>query len=247
MGAADGMFIGDLQRRLAEVERQLRVLTSGRRLEDASIGARGLRLIDEGGLTINGGHLRMTDVTGSVGLLYFGPGTDGTRIWAFSHEDGELAFYLAGSPGSKYVALLDREGNRVFSTDRSGVGLGRPYLNIPMYPSTGTSVGTGGPFWPQFTNTSYQEVMHGITSLWQPRIRIGVATNNGGSGTVEWELRIDGDTIGSGTGTTFGTFDVPEWGDTTNPSDQISVQLWCRNTSGSASRVTVDYCYGFES
>jgi hypothetical protein len=247
MGTADGMFTGDLQRRLAEVERQLRNLTSGRRLEDASIGARGIRLLDGGELTVFGGAIRMTDATGSVGLLYFGPNSAGQPSWFFSFDDGELAGGLFGSPGSTYWSWGDRQGNGILSSDGlTGVGLAEPSLNIYMVPSAGTSVGTGGPFWPEFVNSSFQEVMHSITKLWHPRISIGVDTSTA-SGTVEWQLRIDGVTAGSGVDNESHDFEIPGWGDTVKPGAQRSVQLWARNTLGTASRLIVDRCYGTKS
>lgn len=247
MGIADGMFAGDFNRWKADIERQLRDLTSGRRLEDASIGARGLRLLKGGTLTIFGGAIRMTDETGSVGLLYFGPNSAGQPAWFFSFDDGELAGGLYGAAGSTYWNWLDRQGHSLVASDgQTGIGLAKPYLNIPMVPSAGTSVVAGGPFWPAFTNTSYQEVFHCITSLWHPRIAIGVDVN-APSGTVEWQLRVDGVTAGSGSGNTANEFAVPGWGDTTLPGDQRSVQLWCRNTAGVQSRVIVDRCYGTQS
>lgn len=249
MGISDIMQTGDVWRAIHDLRRELQNLTSGRRLEDASIGARGLRLLDGGSLTISGGAIRMTDETGSVGLLYFGPSSIGQPTWLFSFDDGEIAGGLHGSPGSNYWRWNDRAGNEILAGDgQSGVGFSKPYFNIPMYPSSGTSVGTGGPFWPQFTNTSYQEVMHGITTLWHPRIRVGVATSTSG-GTVDWQLQIDGTVIASGSGTGNGTGNVPDWGEENgiNPGDQKSVQLWCRNTSGTASRVIIDYCYGLQS
>lgn len=247
MGISDPMFNGDLQRRLAAVEQQLRNLTSGRRLEDASIGARGLRLLDGGTLTIFGGAIRMTDETGSVGLLYFGPDALGNPGWFFSFDDGELAGGLGGNPGSTYWFWQDRQGHNLIASDgETGVGLAQPYLNIPMVPSQGTSVGTGGPFWPEFVNSSFQEVMYRITTLWHPRIAVGVNTNTT-SGNVEWQLRIDGVTIGSGTNDGSGTFAITGWGDTILPGHQKSVQLWARNTLGTASRLIVDTCYGTQS
>jgi len=312
------MFTGDLPRRVAELERQLRNLTSGRRLEDAAIGARGVRLFgggsltledggnidvtdegdititggkltardingdivfavdtadpasvqmnmgpdgtmavaggasivltDGGGIRINGGSLRMTNADNTKGLLYFGDTDSGTRTWLFSFPNGEVAFGLLASSSPGYWGGLDHAANLLISNDAaSGVGFAKPYLNIPMVPSSGTSVVVGGPFWPAFTNTSYQEVMHCITTLWHPRIAIGVGTNTT-SGTVDWQLRIDGTTAGSASGTTSGTFAVPGWGSTIKPDGVAhSVQLWCRNTSGTQSRVIVDRCYGLGS
>lgn len=178
-------------------------------------------------------------------LAFFGRGASGEPL---------IALYYGGSDGTRALqvqrgnslSLHDTSGNTIFANDAESVGIARPYFNIPMYPSSGTSVGTGGPFWPQFTNTVYQEVMHGITTLWHPRIRIGVATNTS-SGTVEWQIRQDGTVLGSNSGTGLLTVDVDGWGDTTNPGSQRSIQLWCRNTSGAASRVITDYCYGLQS
>jgi hypothetical protein len=247
MGISDGMFTGDVQRAIEDIRKQLQNLTSGRRLEDASIGARGIRLLDGGTLTISGGAIRMNDATGSVGLLYFGPDSAGVPRWLFSFNDGEIAGGLFGTTDATYWAWRDRQGHNLAASDgETGVGLAKPYLNIPMVPSSGTSVVAGGPFWPAFTNTSYQEVFHCITSLWHPRIAIGVDVN-APSGTVDWELRVDGVTAGSRSGNTTGEFEVPGWGNTTNPGDQRSVQLWCRNTAGVQSRVIVDRCYGTQS
>jgi hypothetical protein len=312
MGLSDAMFTGDLPRRLAEVERQLRNLTSGRRLEDASVGARGVRIFDggslkvegggditvsdEGDLIVQGGKITALDINGdtvfevdtSVGSVsmslgedgsitvtggdgiriiedgtlqvvnslgiataYFGPvslGDDRSSGWIFRYHDGGNAFEMGGAIGAQFWAFRDLHKNIVLSSDAaSGYGLAAPYLNIPMVPSSGTSVVVGGPFWPAFTNTSYQEVMHCITTLWHPKINIGVGTN-ASSGTVEWELRIDGTTAGGASGTTSGTFSVPGWGTTINPDGAAhSVQLWCRNTSGVQSRVIVDRCYGRQS
>lgn len=248
MGISDIMQTGDVWRAIQDLRQQLQNLTSGRRLEDASIGARGLRLLDGGSLTITGGAIRMTDETGSVGLLYFGPSSVGNPTWLFSFDDGEIAGGLYGTPGSTYWNWNDRGGDSILASDgQTGVGLSRPYLNIPMVPSSGTSVVVGGPFWPAFTNTSYQEVFHCITTLWHPRISIGVGTN-APSGTVDWQLQIDGALMGSNSGTTSGTYAIPGWGSTIKPDGVAhSVQLWARNTSGVQSRVIVDRCYSLQS
>lgn len=239
----------------AEVWAAIGQMQTARTAEATSVGANGLRFhsgggaeFDDGGdLTVRGGSLRMTSEDGTVGLLYFGPAADGDPIWQFSFPNGDGAFGLFGTSGNGFWAGKDHGNNILISNDAaSGAGLAEPSLNIPMVPSAGTSIGTGGPFWPEFVNTSYQEVMHCITKLWHPRIAIGVDTSTT-SGTVDWELRIDGVTAGSRSGDNTGEFDVPGWGDTIRPGSQRSVQLWCRNTTGTASRVIVDRCYGTKS
>jgi hypothetical protein len=55
MSAADGMFLGDLQRRVAKLESLVTMLASGRRMESASIGAGGTRYHSGGSSTYEGG------------------------------------------------------------------------------------------------------------------------------------------------------------------------------------------------
>lgn len=179
-------------------------------------------------------------------LAFFGKEADGDPLWMllYGGSDGQAAIRIANGD---YVSIKSRDGSEVLATDgATGTGLAKPYLNIPMYPSSGTSVVVGGPFWPAFTNVNYQEVMHGITTLWHPRIRMGVNVSTT-AGTVDWQLRLDGTVLASSSGDSFVTGTVPNWGSTNVPGDQRSVQLYARNTSGTQSRLTVDYCYGLQS
>lgn len=199
-------------------------------------------------LTFFLGQVRyMTKQNPDVPQVYFGWNADtGTPLTILYYGDSAetRALQIANMNN---ILIRDPSGNAIFENDAAtGVGLAQPYLNIPMYPSSGTSVVVGGPFWPSFTNVAYQEVMHGITTLWHPRIRMGVAVSIT-AGSLEWQLRVDGTVIGSATGNNNVTGNVPGWGTTTLPGDQVSVQLWCRNTSGTPSRVITDYCYGLQS
>lgn len=179
-------------------------------------------------------------------LAFFGKESDGDPVWILNYggSDEQTAIRIANG---EYISIKDRNGFEVFATDGATLtGLARPYLNIPMYPSAGTSVVVGGPFWPAFTNVNYQEVMHGITTLWHPRIRMGVNVSTT-AGTVDWQLRLDGTVLASSSGDSFVTGTVPNWGSINTPGDQRSVQLYARNTSGTQSRLTVDYCFGLQS
>lgn len=81
MPISDAMFQGDMQRRLAKLERRVEELTSGRRLEDASVGARGIRLV---GSSIVAQDPQTSQIvarfgidpeTGDVGLMITDPDT----------------------------------------------------------------------------------------------------------------------------------------------------------------------------
>lgn len=197
-------------------------------------------------LTFFLGQVRFLTKDNGYPQVYIGSDTDGdplTRLY-YGDEDGSIALQIADT---NWFSIRDPSNNIIFENDsQTGVGIGRPYLNIPMYPSSGTSVVVGGPFWPAFTNVAYQEVMHGITTLWHPRIRMGAAVSTS-AGSVDWQLRLDGVVLGSLTGSGFITANVPGWGTDITPGEQRSVQLWARNTSGTQSRVMTDYCYGLQS
>jgi len=193
-------------------------------------------------LTFYLGQVRFRTSGDEYDQVYFGSDTDGIPLTILFYGDAEStrAIQIAGRNS---LIIRDTGGNNIFSNNSANVGIARPYFNIPMVPSTGTTVATGGPFWPAFTNASYQEVMHGFTTLWHPKVSIGVSTSVT-AGAVDWEVRFDGVTAGSSSGSGTLTVDVPGWGSTTNPGDLRSLQLFCRNTSGTQSRVMVDRCYG---
>jgi len=274
MPVSDFMHDGDLVRRMDKLERLLMEFLSGRSLQNASVtvpdtglsfrggghvvieGGSGLDVNDQGDvnlndgstLTINGGSLRMTSQDGTVGLLYFGPGTGGDgRTWQFSFPDGEAAFGLLGYTGAGFWGGKDNAGNLILSNDAgSGSGLARPYLNIPMVPSTASQHQSGGPFWPATNSSSYVELMHGFTTIWHPRIAFGMDTAASG-GATEWRLLISGDLIASGSGDVSGTYDIPGWGDTIDPGNEKVIQVEVRNTTGNVSWAQVDKCYGTQS
>jgi hypothetical protein len=252
VGISDGVFTGDVWRALQELDRKLQNLTSGRRLEDASVGARGIRLIadedGEGGtLTIDGGTVRALSAEGVEIFAIFN--LDGTRAWKLAYDDGPTAIGTLGNAGNQFVAWWDHSDNIVFSTDAAtSTGLARPYLNIPIYPSNSAQHQTGGPFWPATNSTSFVELMHGVTTIWQPRIAFGMAAVASG-GTTEWRLLISGTLIASGSGSAQGIYKIPTWGEEggIKPGHEKSIQVEVRNTAGSVSWCQVDKCYGTQS
>lgn len=233
MGISDGMFTGDVQRAIEDIRKQLQNLTSGRRLEDASIGARGIRLLDGGTLTISGGAIRMNDATGSVGLLYFGPDSAGVPRWLFSFDDGELAGGLFGSPGANYWKWLDRAGNEIFSSDGlTGVGLSRPWLPLRLVPSSEAQI-SGTSFYPSHTSGSFTRLWTGFNPIFHPKVEIGVAVATIGGGTARWRLVINGtDATGEVTGGGTRTVSIPGWGDTVHPANTVEFSLEARIADG---------------
>lgn len=233
MGLSDIMQSGDIWAVVADLQRQLRNLTSGRRLEDASIGARGIRLLDGGGMTINGGFLRMTDETGSVGLLYFGPNSNGNRVWQFSYPSGEVAFGLISATGNGVWGGLDTDGHTILSNDsESGVGLGRPYVPLRLVPS-GEAQLSGTSFWPSHTNTSFTRVMYGFNPIFHPKVEIGVSTATAGGGSAEWRLLLNGtDVTGTVSGSASRVVSIPGWGTSVLPAHTVEFSIELRIAGG---------------
>lgn len=193
-------------------------------------------------LTFFLGQVRFRTANGEYDQVYFGSDNEGEPLTILYYGDSASTRAIQIANGN-WLSLRDTNGTPIFENDSATAGIARPYFNIPMVPSSGTSVVVGGPFWPSFTNAAYQEVMHGFTSLWHPKVTIGVGTSVT-AGAVDWDVRFDGVSAGTSSGSGTLTVDVPGWGSTTNPGDVRSLQLFCRNTSGTPSRVIVDRCYG---
>lgn len=251
MGISDPMFAGDLQRRLAEVERQLRDLTSGRRLEDASVGARGIVVRGGGSITIDGGDLKLIDENG-VEVVNFGTvsfnGEEGSRGWLFKFDSGDVAFSLGGTPGDQFWGLWDENNNYLVTNDAiSGYGLGRPYLGYRMVPSADAQI-AGTSHWPTHTNTSFTKLMQGINPVWHPKVSVGVLTNVAGGGTAHWRLLINGeDVTGDISGTAVRTVDVPGWGTDITPGQAVGFDIEAYISGGTRVYIQCDRLYGVQS
>jgi hypothetical protein len=243
------MHQGDLIYRVEQLEKILYNRTGGRRLENSSIGAGGLEIIEEGNLTIDGGELVMLAPNGVIvarwGDVVFG---GASRGWELNYADGSRGFILGGSEGNQAIAMYDQSGNYVFTTDAiSKNGLGRPYLNYPLVPSLGTDNVNVGPFWPSTTSTSYVEMFHLFTPIQHPKVVFGLGTAANG-GATDWRFMINDEVIASGSGSSAATtYEIPGWGESITPLSRHNLKVEAKNTTGSRSWVQWDACYGKES
>jgi hypothetical protein len=136
----------ELFNRIKQLERDLRELRAGRRLEAASIG--------QGGITVkDGGTISVYDPAGNrVALLGdLSAFRDGMRgVW-LARANGAPAFVASGTGengDTGYAAMYDQQGNYIVSDDMvAGLGLGRPYIPVQVgevSPPTATT--TSGTF-----------------------------------------------------------------------------------------------------
>ncbi|MEU6858820.1 hypothetical protein AB0B28_08105 [Glycomyces sp. NPDC046736] len=251
MPASEFAFDGQLARRVQQLEQKLRELLSGRRLEDASIGARGLRVIG-GAITIDGGELKLVSKDG-VTVAYWGDVAFGTqsRGWRFAFDTGSSAFLLGGDTGRQTWALYDNAGNYVMTNDgETGHGLGRPYLNYRLVPSfEAQSFGEGnGSLWPSTANTTATKVMQGINPVWHPRVSIGVSTTTIGGGSATWRLDIGGVTAATSAGGLTQVVPVPGWGSAITPGSSQGFDLYLHCSGGATrARIQCDRLFGLQS
>lgn len=160
-GIADKIDPGAINRRLAELERQVRELRAAKRAEATTVADGGFNVTALGSLNVidDFGNLLLT--LGAVTQPLSG-GTQYALLAYRQHPDGtpgSLALSVYSGTGStpQTVGLYDDQSNALWTDDGlAGEGIGRPYLSFPMVPwkaslwgstSAGswTTIAVGGP------------------------------------------------------------------------------------------------------
>lgn len=239
-----------LARRLADLERQVRELRAARRLEAASVGAGGLRIVQGGRFAMDTpAGVRMIDV-GKIDDGRFNHADGRPQQASFMRrEDGSLMFGCFAYPPSpsgetQAWTFYDRTGNVILAEDTaSGQGLARPALPVPM----GPSYQGGWDYWPRNANTTMAELWTGQIYKQQPKVVVVARTSMDTSGATGFlELKINGVAQGSPQSVsfsvgylTFGPYPIP--GD---HMDQIEIVLQGRRSAGTgAIRATIHSAY----
>lgn len=241
-----------LARRLATLEREVRELRAARRLEQATVGAGGVRIVNGGRHTMDTAQgVRMVDI-GAITDDRFDhqDGSAQQAMW-YRREDGTLIFSCFGSGGGGPQAWSwrDRSENQVIADDTvSGAGLARPYLPVQLQPA----FDGGWDYWPRTSATSMTELWYGIVYKQQPRLVVACEAAMDTSGATGYiEVRING--VAQGSPTSIGFSALPY---TLGPYDlgkfahmqQITVSLMGRrNTGTGAIRAAVTSAYTIQS
>ena len=195
-----------LVRRVTDLERQVRELQAGRRLEAATIGAGGLRVAG-GTITIEDGSLTVRHANGTE-LLHLGPGTvsgEPVRFMRIRRPDGSTVFFTYGSDdGDAFWALYDKSENIIVSDDgQSEQGLARPWLPLQAVPTSWHSARqqstTSGTFTPLWTISSPRQ---------HPRLRVQLMVQFDGGVAAEVQVRdpASGTVIAGPTALSAGAF-----------------------------------------
>lgn len=183
----------DMARRLAALEREVRELRAARRLQNASVGSGGLRIVDGGRLSVETPEgRRMVDV-GAISSSEYDH-ADGTKQQAtfLRRDDGLIYFgcyaYPPGGSGEVQAwRFYDHDGNNILSEDsESGTGLARPWL--PM----NTPVSSDSAQWPRTTVATFSTISTSWNTKWQPRMRVYGLTAAVGTATGDVQLLVNG-------------------------------------------------------
>jgi hypothetical protein len=175
--------------------------------------------IEEGGLTIKGGFLRLLDDSGQervfIGQSPFAQDTGDTQPVFWVRDDtGKIRLgVFDAEPGPTYKPTFwtfDDNQRVAFTTDQSG-GVAEPWVPVPMYmkfipnsfvnatntdPTLPVSACNGGVIW----NGRIGKVSH-------PRIQFDMITGRvtGGSGSPTYTFWVNGSQVGTFSGTGYGS------------------------------------------
>jgi hypothetical protein len=247
--ATDQLSLGPgwLQKRIRAVEREIQLLRTARRLAAATIG--------EGGLTVDGGFLKVVDLNGNE-LFYVGPITptltNGTpqRGMILRRNDNSIAAMLHdanpgdGSPAAYRQALTiwDRAGNVVLADDTDGgQGVARPYVPW-QWSSAKDDVVT--------TSAAFVET-HSIAGPRQhPKMAVGISAIAGASTAGQVQLVVGGNVVAGPTSIPSGGSVAPTYVFTLPAgvhTDLTYISIQARRSSG-AGNITVRpfFAYGVQ-
>jgi len=182
----------NLADQIAELRRQIKNLMVRVGLSSATISS--------GSLTVkDGAAFQVLHPSGNYLLVIKKVESTGTFSFALGRDDGSAVFaeYLHAG-GIQGWALLDHDNLAVVREDPSGNGLGRPYLDIPLYRSRVAD-------WTSTTNGSFESLYAGGFETHHPCLGFSFSLTDSGA-TGELRLMIDGVQVGS----TF-TYSGPSW------------------------------------
>lgn len=237
----------DLSRRVQALERELRELRAARRLQAASVGGGGVRIVDGGRLSMETpAGQRMIDIGAISNPEYDHLDGSSQQAFWFRRDDGSLFFACFSVPSvggdTQAWTFYDREGNNVFAEDtNSGAGLARPYLplNAPVANDSTT--------WPKGFAATFTAIATSYNTKWQPRMRVFALTTVIGTATGDVQLAIDGNPWGAAV-TAGSPLDVTDVIPDVRIGRQFQLEVQARRLTGTGSiAAQVFMIYGCQS
>ncbi|MFJ1581792.1 hypothetical protein ACIOC1_00445 [Streptomyces sp. NPDC088197] len=230
--------LATLARRIQALEREVTELRAAKRLESASVGAGGLRIVAGGRLAMDRPDgTRMLDIGAMTNPIY-NRGDGSPQQAAFlRRDDGSTALslyaYPQGSGSTQFLVIRDASSNIIVGDDAgSGQGLARPYLPLALSPA----IGTGWDYWPRTTSATMADLWVGQIYKQQPRVVVvAVAACDTAGTTGQIQLSVNGTAAGAaqavttaGQVYTFGPFSLAAY----DHMQQVTLAVTGRRTAG---------------
>ncbi len=226
-----------MARDIADLKKQVRELRAARRLENAAVGAGGLRVVNGGRLAMDTpGKVRMVDI-GKIGDASYNHG-DGSPQQAVQlrRDDGSLFMACFSYPPSGFEtqawSFYDRSGNVILAEHtNSGQGLARPYLPVNLGPAYEGS----WDYWPRTSGTTTTRLWQGRFYKQLPRIVLVMQASmdtSGATGVIEMTVggtvRASANVGFSVSYFTLGPYDLDSW----DHMQQVDIVAQGRRTAG---------------
>jgi len=226
-----------LVRRIEDLERTVREMRAARTLESSSIGAGGLSVNAEGGISV------LDQTTGSqVFYVGYAPMFDGSGrkqmvVYLFRGNDGSAAMTMVdagtspGHPFSQAMQWFDRSGKVVLADDTvGGQGIAVPYIPFGAFMSNSAPTDTT-------TSATFTTLQTSIGYWMNPKVFIQLLVR-ASDGTTAGEVRVidqSSNVIGGVQTVTAGLFSYINIGPVAVPGnfkDSLSLNIQARRTSG---------------
>lgn len=204
-------------------------------------------------LTFYMGQVRFRTPGNEYEQIYFGADTNGNPLTIFYYGDAgsSRAVQISGPLNEQIIRIRDQAGNDIFATNGAtgGVGMADPWIPLPVYPTTSAEQ-LGTTFLPATTSAAFQTIWRGFVPVYHPRIAYGITIV--ATGTAGWELRLNpagagATTVASGGGSAGGIVDIPGFGTTFTPGQEVEIIVNARNTGGGTTHIGVDRMHGRQS
>lgn len=192
----------DIIDRLTAMERRIQQLATAVNSRPA------MNKVSGGGVEISdGGWLTVTGPGSTSPVLAVGAWEGAEYGVAIRRQTGQDALTVHNGDGSatgaQPVRISDIDGREIISDDVTVGGLARPWLTMLPPQDLGTAR------WPQTNSTAFTPIARSLNVIWQPRLRLVVATAASAGTTGQVKVLIDNTQFG-GTVTTPAQFDVTD-------------------------------------
>ena len=170
--------------KIADLERQIKELRARVGLSSATISS--------GSLTVkDGASFKVLHPSGYYMLVMERSAATGQFSFIIARDDGSAVFAELLNPdtGLQFWGLFDHNTYGLVTEDPSGVGLGRPYLDIPLYRGRTAD-------WTTTTSGSFEDLYTAGFDAQHPRLGWNLMMTDTGA-TGEARILVDGSPVGS--------------------------------------------------